>query len=359
MIKVSAYPNMNAALDACGSTFGDRGGELHLDKPTTLVETQRYQHHNLSVRGEGNASQVTPTYADGDCIWFGRSDGSEIRNIMLRDFHIEPASDRSGGWAVRMDRGVRTTVDNVDLSGPEVPGRHFGGLWFNGYDDCLVENSNVVARHKGILINGEKNQSYGADIVIGSGVKIQNHRQPSMSDHLAGSVGIHLAGGQGGTYLDACHVIYCGNGILIDPSMAGVQNREVFLNPGTIVDSCVEDGIRVLAKAMGTLQMNGVWSASNGRGGSGNGLRVQPDQVGGATIHITGGRFFNHEAGDGIAINGGYAAITGVVLNSNRDYGLHVPNGDVRGGADALFGFANGKGLARNISRHFKIGRTF
>lgn len=323
MIKVSSHPNLNAALQACEQTFGDSGGELVLDKPTVVTGPARYGRHGLSIRGEGNASPISVTFPSGDVLTFKRSDGSEIRNVLLRDFAILPTVARGAGWALRIDKGVRTTIDNVDLSSPEHPHMHHGGLWLNGYDDSNVNDCNIYARHKGILVNGTSTQSYGADVVIGGGTKIQNHRQPNMSDALAGAVGIHLAGGQGGTYIDATQMIFCGIGILIDRAVAGVTNREVFLNPGCVVDSCIEDGIRVMENAVGTVQATGLWSASHGRGTAGDAFRIHGTQHG--TFHLTGSRLFNCKKGAGFVSNGGHSLLVGNVIDDNK-IGIYKAN---------------------------------
>jgi hypothetical protein len=348
MIKVSNHPNLNAALAACAQTFGDAGGELHLDAPTSLTSPATYIHHNLSIRGEGNASKIVTGFASGDILTFKRPDKSEIRNLLLQDFCILTSVQRTSGWALRMDKVVRPTANNVDLAMPESSHIHYGGLWFNTYDDARVDDCNILARHKGILINGNPDQSVGADIVIGGGTKIMNHRERDMSDALPGAVGVHLAGGQGGTYIDTMQAIFCGIGILVDKAIAKVMNREIFLNPGTIVDSCIEDGIRLMDDCAGTFMATGVWSASNGRGGSGCGLRVHPNQSPIFDGIVTGGKYYNN-AEDGMALNDGDWMIMGPSIMDNRGYGLGVHNGSVSGHADAKFR-RNKKGNVRNIS---------
>lgn len=352
MIKVSNHPNLNAALEECARSFGDNGGELHLDTPTTLISPMTYPHHNLSIRGEGNASKVVSSWPSGDLLTFKRSDKSEIRNLLLQDFCMLTSVTRTAGWALRMDKMVRPTVNNVDLAMPESSHLHYGGMWFNTYDDARVDDCNILARHKGILVNGNPDQSVGADIVIGGGTKIMNHRRPDMSDALPGAVGLHFAGGQGGTYVDTTQMIFCGIGVLLDKAIAGVMNREVFLNPGTIVDSCIEDGIRLMGDCVGTFLANGVWSASNGRGGDGCGLRVQPGQSPIFDGIVNSGKYYNNDS-DGIALNGGDWIISGPSLMDNRGYGLGVHNGDVSGHAEAKFR-RNAAGAIRNLSTSFK-----
>lgn len=344
-LRASEYTTLNEAVTSAVTQRRD----LFIDAGDHRVtETIRQSNPmNIKIWGAGNVSRVIPTFDRGDIFHIGHF-SAETQNILFEDFAIVPPAEGRFGWGIRLDKCVRTSINNVDVGNPETA-RHHGGIWLNGYDDTRIDDCNIYARHKGIMINGQKDQSYGADVVLGGGLKIQNHKHGDFKDHEAGSVGIHLAGGQGGTYIDTTQVIYCGIGVLIDQSCAGVMNREVFMNTGTVIDSCVEDGIRVMEQSVGTLQMTGVWSASHGRGGDGNGIRVQSNQTGIAVFQITGGRFFNCH-GDGIAVNGGYLAGSGTVVDHNKGYGLHIPNGNVRGGFDPLFSFNNRHGHVRNQS---------
>jgi hypothetical protein len=336
MIKVSDHPNINAALDDCVATFGDNGGELHLDAATTFAAPATYPCHGLKIRGDN--LKAVAGFPSGDILTFKRPDGGEIRNTLLQDFSILTSVARTGGWALRLSKCVRSTTNNVDLGQAENLNMHHGGMWFDGYDDSRLDDCNIYARHKGVLVNGKPDQSYGADLVIGGGTKIANHKRIDMADALPGAVGIHLAGGQGGTYLDTVQAIYCGIGILLDKAIAGVMNREVFLNTGVIVDSCVEDGIRLMEDCVGTFQAVGVWSASNGRGGAaGCGLRAQPGQSPIFDGIVTGGKFYNN-AEDGMALSGGDWNIDGgVSIMDNKGYGINPANAQVTGYAKAKF----------------------
>lgn len=355
-LKASDFPSFNQAVAAAVA----RGKDLFVDPgdhdATSTVRVPDMS--SLKIWGAGNVSRVIPRFSQGDVLHIGQED-RETQNLLLEDFALVPPAEGRIGWGMRLDKCVRSSINNVDVGNPETA-RHDNGIWLNGYDDCRIDDCNVYARWRGILVNGQRDQSGGADLVIGGGVKVQNHRSPDMSDLQQGAVGLHLAGGQGGTYVDAAHFIYCGVGILMDQGVAGVMNREIFLNPGCVVDSCAEDGIRVLAGAVGTLQLTGVWSASHGRAGDGCGLRVQPDQHPIATIQVTGGRYFNNRS-DGIALNGGTSFVSGPVLNGNGGYGLHVANGAARGAADPLFAALapNRRGPLRNVSTQFRVGAVY
>ncbi len=57
----------------------------------------------------------------------------------------------------------------------------------------------------------------------------------------------------------------------------------------------------------------------------------------------------------------GMLFVSGLLTNDNKGYGLHVPNGQVRGAADSIFAatLPNGKGPIRNVSTGFRIGRVW
>lgn len=355
-LKTSQYANLNQAVADAVS----QGRDLFIDGDVVAPQTVRVpKFDSLRIWSNGDDGRVIPTFPSGDVLYFGDSVG-EQRNLLLDNFAIAPSADRQAGFGVRMDRCVRTTINNVDVGNPETA-MHSVGIWFNGYDDCRLDDSNIYAKNKCVLVNGWKDQGYGADIVLGGGNKFQNHKKADMSDLIPGAVGIHLAGGQGGTYVDATQAIFCGIGILIDKSVAGIMNREIFLNPGTVIDSCAEDGIRVMGDSFGTLQMTGVWSASHGRkvGSGGCGIRIQPGQAAIATAQMNGCRFFNN-AGDGAAINGGYVVVSGgTVSDHNGGFGVQVANKSVQGFIDSVGLRGNKAGTLRNVSEGFKAGAIF
>lgn len=301
-------------------------GDSHLTAPiaTDIPE-------NFVAWGHGNADRVLIDFPSGDAIVLGA--GAEERNVLLEDFAILPTVERTSGFALRLPNAARASIDNVDIGTAEHPHMHYAGLAIDKLDDSSIEDGNIYARKTCFELGS------GADLTIGGGVKMQNHRRPDFTDALPGAVGMHLKGGFGGLYAGALHTIYCGIGWLIEG-----PNRELFLNPGVVVDSCLDDGIRAMPNSFGTLALTGAWVASNGRQVDGDGLGVEPGQHG--TVQITGGRFFNHKRGSGIVVNGGFLVVGGLpVCDSNRDYGLWTPNGAVNG-EGRVAGHDNGKGLA-------------
>lgn len=351
MIKTSDYPNLNAALDACAQTFGDKGGELHINGVTPLATSATYPCDNLMIRGDGNGSVVQGP-RDGDYLTFRRPDGREIRSVTLRDFALPPHPERlqGQGWALHLYRGVRCTIDNVDLGMPETPGLHDNGIWLEGADMVAINNCNVYARSQCVLAHGTDKGSYGSDLFIGGGSKMQNFKRPDLSDYQPGSSIIHLAGGIGGVSIENIDVIFGGTGILIDKSKAAVQNREVFLGSGLWVDSSATDGIRVKAGSVGTLQMTGAWACSSGLANAdGCGIRVDASQVPGFEGLITGGRYFNNRQ-DGIALNGGSWAITGASVTNNKGWGIGFHNNGAGGVVTGCNILRNGQKGVRQVT---------
>lgn len=342
-LLTSQYPNLQAALTDAINQRRDLkiDAETHVTGPFSSDIPE-----NFHAWGGGNDAKVLIDFPGGDALVLGAA--GEERNTLLEDFSILPATNahRTSGFALRLPNMARGSINNVDIGTAEHPTLHYGGLCIDKLDDSSIDDGNIYARKTCFELGS------GADLTIGGGVKMQNHRQPNFSDALPSAVGVHLRGGFGGLYVGATHTIYCGLGWLIEG-----PNRELFFNPGTVVDSCLDDGIRAMPNSFGTLALTGAWVASNGRQVDGDGLGVEAGQQG--IVQINGGRFFNHKRGSGVVLNGATCFVDGPVLDSNRDYGLWVPNAGTTGASDPLFGRANGKGLVRNDSPNFKVGRTY
>lgn len=331
-LQTDQYATFQEAYMAAASQDRDLKvvGDSHLTAPLAAALPE-----DMHVWGSGNKDRVLIDFAGGTALKLGTT--SEARNPLLEDFSILATQDRTSGWALQLPNVSRASINNVDIGTPEHPAMHYGGLCIDQLDDSTIDDGNIYARKTCFELGG------GADLTIGGGVKMQNHRRPDFTDALPGAVGFHLRGGFGGLYAGSIHTIFCGIGWLIEG--IGKANRELFLNAGVIVDSCLDDGIRAMPNSFGTLALTGVWSSSNGRQVDGDGLGIEANQSPIATVQITGGRFFNNKRGSGIVVNGGYLVVGGPpVCDFNRDHGLWVPNGGVTGEGH-IAGRANGKAL--------------
>lgn len=364
MTRTSQHSEFAAAVEAAAAS--DR--ELLVDEAIPMRRPARVADvdHLTVWSRNGNRTPIPVDAALRDKVWIHlgtkSSDGTENLRIDSLSF-LPPAGCTRSAWALRVSKAARCQFHDLDVGGNSRYTPNLGGgcVWLDTFDKVEFAACQLYGRYTGVLVHGNADRSWGADVVIDTTTKIQNHRQPNMSDAAAGAVGVHVGGGCGGIYLGG-NIIFCGVGVLLDTSMAaGASNREVFLQPGLIVDSCVEDGVRALARSYSTLEWTGAWSSSHGRGGDGCGVRIQPDQHANAVAHFTGGKVYNNPNGDGLAVNGGILLVSGLLAENNGGYGLHVANGAVRGAADPLFAGVtpNGLGPVRNVSADFKVGRVW
>jgi hypothetical protein len=278
--------------------------------------------HDLSVRGEGSATKIN-VIGDGDVVFGTPTSGAgEMRNLRLDGFDVISPGPRTG-WALRLQRCVRSVVRDVTVDPVEHGWRQTHGIWVNGFDDVTLDNVTANARVRSLLVNGMKDQSYGADLYVTGGCKFTNYRVPT--DWQDGSVGIHIAGSAGGVYLTEADVIFSGIGLLIDTGVSGSQNREVFLGSGLYVDSCAHDGIYLGPRSCGSFQAVGAWTASHGvRTGSGCGMRVHHEQIPNFVGKWIGGEVFNSK-GDGLALSAGAWVVSGS-FRQHGGAGIRVPN---------------------------------
>lgn len=320
------------------------GGEIALG-PSTYTVPGGYTApllHGLSLRGEHGASRIQ-VVGDGDfTIGTPAGDAGEMRNFRMDGVHIV-ASGARNGWALRLQRLVRSVIRDVTVDPVEVGWRNSHGVWVNGFDDLTLDNVGANARTKSLQINGSTN-GWGADLYMTGGAKLTTYQnlEPGV-----GEAAIHIAGNAGGVYLEAADVIYSTVGLLIDTAANGLTNREVFLGAGLFFDSAGEDCVRLGPKACTTLMANGTWMATAGlsSGGfpNGNGLNVHhdnPQLVG----QLSGVKAFNC-AGTGLAISGGRWIIGGATaIHNNGGYGLHRANVKAAITRGSLLAFSNARG---------------
>lgn len=331
--------DLRIAIDACRVAGG---GEIALEKKTYTVPGGYItpSMHDWSMRGEYGASKIK-VVGDGD-FSIGTQSG-ETRNFRLEGVQVIADAGRRG-WALRLNKLVRSVIRDVTVDPVEVGWRNEFGVWVDGFDDMTLDNVGANARTKSLLINGKPDQSYGADLYLTGGAKFTTFRtvEPSPNE-----VGIHIAGGAGGVYLEAADVIYSDVGLLIDTAVAGVQNREIFLGAGLYFDSAGSDCVRVGPKAAGTIMATGTWMASAGltSGGfpNGNGMNVHWDN-GQLTGQLSGVKAFNCK-GTGVALSGGRWIVGGAsAIHSNGGYGLHKANAGAVVQRGSILAFLNSKG---------------
>lgn len=305
--------------------------KLNLSEGThAITNTLSISKDNTTIAGTGINSRITTNHPTADILT--SITGSQVLNLLLKDFSIDSSVAKSAGWAINTFQSSRTHIQNISMSPPElVPAtpnlKH--GIWFNQFDYCTVDACTIIVSGTGVKANGNSSSLFGAGLFISGGTKI-------FTNNVSGSIGVQLAGGAGGVVFGAVDIIGCENNVQIDVSVVSAPNREIFFTASCTVDSAGFSGINVLPNSGSVLDISGTWIASSGQtNATGSGLLIQSPN---ASLYsqVSGARFFNN-GGGGIISNAGVMVING---------GLYRVNGKgASGGHGISFPTANTMGI--------------
>lgn len=291
-----------------------------------LGDTLQIRSSNIVLQGAGTGSVLKATFPDGNVIYAGQPTPSSPQtiNVQFRNFAIVASVVKSSGAAIFCERAQRFIMEDVKASAQEAQNNLYDGFYFQLFDTCVISNCQIVHRHAGVTANGQPNQAFGAGLWIIGGSRIIANDTP-------GSIGVHLGGSTGGIAIEDTDIIVNETGVLLDDTLSGATNREVFLNQ-CFVDSSANYGVDVMPGGVAVLHFNNTWLASSGRPNT----KGFPD---GANIHVRKGgitnvpsvivdgcRVFN-AFGSGIEAYSGAWTITGSDiefngLGDNGGYGI-------------------------------------
>lgn len=332
---------IQAAIDAASEHARGlpQGGGAVVYVPSGLFKvsgTLRITQSNVGIQGIGVGSVIQGTAADGDIIYAGTDDVSsgEVRNVFFEHFAITAGIVKTSGAAIHCQHAVRFRIEDVQAAPAEVgPGGLYDGLVFEHFDNTVVSRVQVWAQRKGVACWGRNDQGYGANLWICGGSRIASNNTP-------GSVGVHIGGSSGGVVIEDTDVIVNETNVLIDDTLSGAPNREIFLNQ-VFIDSAAGHGLDVGPQGVGLLHLNNTWISASGRNVLGNGehtkgfpdgnnftYRGDADAIPGMenlnTVIVDGCRIFN-AFGSGIAAYAGKWLITGsnVLFNGQGERGGH------------------------------------
>jgi hypothetical protein len=160
----------------------------------------------------------------------------------------------------------------------------------------------------------------GSEVRLIGGRIFGDHNGPSW---VAGSVGMHVTGNNGGVHVVSTDLIGLETGILLDNVSGQGSNREVFLSQAT-VDSNYRS---LVVNDNSYVDFSGVWTASSGDANIYVGKDAHP------LISMHGGTIFNSGAEsllgnkDGIAWHGlGSFVLSGVTVRNNQGRGIWIDN---------------------------------
>lgn len=272
---------------------------------------------NTGVYGDGYGTVIRTTSTTADIFTVG--DGTnEISGLSFSDFVVWSTVTKSAGIVfnnrfVTDSRWSNVYVGTIDLYVANGNAhRLFDGYYFNRFSQCSIEGGQVVVSNDGIKARGNADQSFGAELSVDGGLRV----------YKAGGKGIHLGGACGGVYLDRVDFSECYRGVYMDSVLAGVTNREVFLESGLTIDTCTGWGINVEANGVALLEADGPWiSACGNSTTSEGGIRIAPSA--GISARWSNLRV-NYCYFDGVQINDGAHVFSGGFI---RNCGTGTPGG--------------------------------
>lgn len=316
--------DIQQAIDAA-QAYG--GGTVYLPSGTyRTTGTLAVSAANITLQGEGASSIIACDFADGDIIRVARAASGDplVSNGLYYDFAIMSRVEKSSGAAIAMDGVQDMRLENVHAVSRvySQPNNLWDTFTFHDFTIVVIENCKIQARNKGITVSGHQ---VGADIWITGGTLCSFT-----------PIGVHIAGGVGGVYLNEFLCYLNGTNVLIDDTLGGGANREIIFNEA-VLDGSYRHNVEIKENGVYVLTFQNTWfsnSGFDGQAGHPDGclLRVHP----GAILHpsnvtMSGCKMFNGY-GSGAYIESGAWTITGcdIALNGQGaagGYGILLAGG--------------------------------
>ncbi|MBX6746129.1 MAG: hypothetical protein IRY87_29185 [Acetobacteraceae bacterium] len=262
------------------------------------------------VRGQGALTRILSTSTTADFFTLG--DGTNLLNdLKFEDFVLWATVTKTAGYGFNGRMVQNCQWEGVHCGDLEhyqnnsAAHRLWRGWYFDGFFRCEVDRdcAATVASH-GIMCRGRSAGTYGAELEIEADLIF-------CGNATTGGAGVLIGGGCGGVYVNG-EVSRCWQGVRVDTTLEATRNREIFLLPRAIIDSCDDYGLLLNGDCAALIDITGAWFTSSGRfnnAANGVGLYATPDCT--ATIRLTGGRLYNNRV-SGAVIAGGQLTMTGV-----------------------------------------------
>lgn len=273
--------------------------------------------NNTNMRGDGNATKVVTNNVTSDIYTLG-DNAAEIVGFTCRNMSVDSTVQKSAGWAFNCRMIARAVFENVYITRPEdtvlLP-RIWGGIYFDRLDYCSVLGGNITASNRGIACRGNANQSFGAGLFLGDGLKITNNCILGSTN--TDSIGVLIGGGVSGVHFGNMDIIACGNSVIIDVSLqASTPNRKVFFGAECSLDSPGFANIFVQPDSLTYLDITGTGIASSGVISPDGGGLITTTPNANLVIKLTGPRFFNNAGGAVVASAGDFSWSGGTVYSN-------------------------------------------
>ncbi len=235
---------------------------------------------NVTIHGDGPYSTIF-TYAGAtttiDLLTIG--DGTnQCKNWHLSNFKITSTTTMTAGTGFRMKRFVRSFLNNIIMDGQDGTGKLWNGFWFDSIDFVCVDGFEARGANDGLRVCGTLAGGQ-ADLFLRAG-------------KISGSnVGLRIGGGFGGFQIDDTDVIANNYNVIIDQTLTGTPNLQLFFGKGFASDVCnIGPGFQLVDVGLASesvLIFTGAWIASSPNVG----LNIGPGTV--FRVNFTGGTVTN------------------------------------------------------------------
>jgi len=294
---------IDSAVAAGGGVVHLAAGRHTITKTLTVASVER-----ITIQGDGLSTVLLHAF-DGPLLSWAAS--SKANEVLVRDFLVlSTGAPKSRTTPVIACQGGATFANFSNLKLDAGTAGMGAGIQLRGVvDTCAILNC-VIWRASGI----------GIEIGSGSEVRIIGGRVVGDDSRKPGSIGLLLAGGNGGVHVVSTDLIVVHTGIQIGQA-GSPSNREVFLTHATL-DSSVY-GLRQVDHTYTSI--SGCWAAS-----SDEAQILIEETASGATLVISGGTIFNGGAynrggaNHGLVVKAGTFSLNGVAVRHNKGTGILV-----------------------------------
>lgn len=277
---------------------------------TTPIATSRQKPIWIGAGENSTALRYTGASTTVNLISFDNS-LSGIEGVDLSGFCIQSSTVMTAGYALFLRRSYESSIA-VSIQGriafAALGNAIFNGIYFKGTDTAKCISGSIFCKNNGITVNGDLG-AFRADLFIDRTTIVNC------------AVGILVAGGFGGLYIQNVSMGINANHITFDQSLEAATNRECFISQGVFdVTTGGGAGVKFTAADGLLFQATGAWFAS----AAGIGIDVQAPFLG--KILLTGCRIYNN-AGDGVRVSSASCNVSliGCHIHNNGGYGIN-PN---------------------------------
>ena len=243
--------------------------------------------NNITLYGPGYLLYTGTAAPADNLLTFG--DGVSAYQFLNLSFGgIGSSTALTANFAIRVRKFIGVNL-NTNINGPiGGQGNLYGGVWFDTTSTINLGTTQFYTTNRNILWNDGSElhcafaQIYG-QLVGGQG----------------SGIGVHIAGGCGGFYLENANQLYNDYGVLIDNAVSAAGNTQMFFDTGTL-DTNKTAAVFVNDSVSNSLSKNihfGCWASSST---AGSGLVVSNWRDG--KVYVTTAKLINN-SGAGIYLD--------------------------------------------------------